>query len=69
MLTSILVVQLFNAVRQAQSKVEEVKKSENEVVERKETKAKVASIAKATFMDILRRGNKQSTVSVSCAFY
>jgi hypothetical protein len=56
------VVQLFNAVRQTQVKVEEFKKVKGEVVERKETKEKVTSVAKATFLDILRRGANRPAV-------
>ncbi|KNE66332.1 hypothetical protein AMAG_10554 [Allomyces macrogynus ATCC 38327] len=59
------VVKLFNAVRQAQQRVKEVKEHSGVIVERREEKAKVASTAKSTFMDIMRRGtHRPATTSV-----
>ncbi|ORZ35045.1 Rrp15p-domain-containing protein, partial [Catenaria anguillulae PL171] len=58
------VVKLFNAVRAAQHKVKVVKAKDASVIPSMDTKEKVVSTAKSTFMDILRRGNQPKTQSV-----
>ncbi|KAI9183192.1 pre-60S ribosomal particles component [Blastocladiella emersonii ATCC 22665] len=61
------VVKLFNAVRMSQQKAKEIRAvaKKETLIERPATTQKVASTAKATFMDILRRGsNKPQTTSV-----